>query len=387
MIKICHLADVHLGLKKYSKLTKTGFNQREFDIALAFREVIDQISVIKPNLTIIAGDLFHSVRPSNAALTQAFREIRRLSSVSKVVIISGNHEAPKRADVGNILRLFSEIPDVYVADMAKTQFNFGEFDLSITALPHPSLMDENLNIQANDKYKFNVLVAHGQIGDTWISEFGGIERKISDLNIHQFDYVALGHIHVVKQVEFNTWYSGAIEHTSSNIWSESKEPKGFLEVTLQNAVPKLNVKFRSLKSPREVIQLSKINASLIADIDSLVKKIKSSLDEIPGGIEGKLVRLEVFNIPKEIYRLISHKEFKEYKAQALHLQLELKQEIINLADLNSLNSSTLKLPLLEQLVKFTKDYKKDSSINVIEKITDKFNTYFRTVEEAKDEVN
>jgi DNA repair exonuclease SbcCD nuclease subunit len=111
LITICHLADVHLGYRRYNRLTKTGLNQREVDVSLAFQEAITRIISLRPDIVVIAGDLFHSVRPSNAVVTFCFRQLRRLTreSGAQVVIVGGNHEAPKRVDTGSVLQIFSEI--------------------------------------------------------------------------------------------------------------------------------------------------------------------------------------------------------------------------------------------------------------------------------------
>jgi exonuclease SbcD len=384
MLRICHLADVHLGLRKYSAVAKSGFNQREVDISLAFRECIDRVVQIKPDITIIAGDLFHNVRPSNAILTLAFRELRRLSLVAPVVIVSGNHETPKKADVGNILKLFTEIPNIYVADQEQAVFTFPKLELAITALPHQALQDSELKIRAIDEYEFNVLISHGQIGDSWMSEFGGVEKKLSELSPHEFDYVALGHIHVVKQVELNTWFSGALEHTSSNIWSEAKDPKGFLEVIINKNPSNLDVKFHTLKSPREVVWLPAINASLFKDVEILNQKIFEALDNVPGGIDGKIIRQEVFDIPKEIFRSVSFKPFKEYKLRALHLQLELKLEVPMLSGAAHQGKIASK-PLIEQLEIFTNEFRASKNAQTTSRIIDSFREYFKQLEAKEDE--
>lgn len=56
-----------------------GINQREADVNVAFQEAITRIISLKPDVTIIAGDLFHAVRPSNTVVTFCFRQLRRLA--------------------------------------------------------------------------------------------------------------------------------------------------------------------------------------------------------------------------------------------------------------------------------------------------------------------
>ena len=210
------------------------------------------------------------------------------------------------------------------------------------------------------------------------------EKKLSELSPHQFDYVALGHIHVVKQVEVNTWYSGALEHTSSNIWSEAKEPKGFLEVRLANNPRKSQVKFHTLKAPREVIWLPAMNAATAKDPESLNLRIMAALDNIPGGVDGKIIRQEVIEIPKEIFRSISLRHFKEYRLKALHLQLELKLETpsgIMLTDKTGISSK----PLVDQLTTFTLEYRKSKPVQLTDRLVEIFNHYFTELAAKEDE--
>jgi exonuclease SbcD len=322
-LKVCHLADIHLGYRKYQKLSKTGANQRELDVALAFRESIDRIIGLSPNLVIMAGDIFHQVRPTNAAVTFAFKELRRLSSGigAPIILIAGNHESPKRSDTGCILRLFEEIKGVFVADTKTEQFRFEDISLSVTAVPHAALDTLKPDtLRADDNYSYNILTVHGQIGDSWMSEFGGIERKLSDLNPHEWDYIALGHIHIPKQIDLNAWFSGAIENTSSNIWSEADQNKGFLEVFL----PEQKVTFHSLSSPREVVSLPPIFGGSIATVEDLSGKLLDAIASVSGGVDGKIIRLELLDVPREIFRQLDQKLFRETRLKALHLQIDLR---------------------------------------------------------------
>src|SRR5688572_25543968 len=95
---IAHLADLHLGYRAYHRLGPGGINARERDVALAFRAALDKLIQLKPDLIIFAGDIFHTVRPSNAAIADAFRQFARLRSSlpnSPVVMIAGEHDSPR----------------------------------------------------------------------------------------------------------------------------------------------------------------------------------------------------------------------------------------------------------------------------------------------------
>ncbi len=325
-LRVCHLADVHLGYRRYNKLAKSGLNQREADVNIAFQEAVTRIISLKPDVTVIAGDLFHAVRPSNHVVTFCFRQLRRLAheTGAPVIVVGGNHEAPKRADTGSVLQLFAEIEGVYVADTAVEVFTFKERSLSVTCLPHLAIAQQaaaqpgRLQLRSIDSSTFNILVVHAQVNEGWVSDFGGVEIDLRALAPHEWDYIALGHVHLHRTVGLNAAYSGSIEHTSANIWGEAKDLKGFLEVSL----PGVKRTFHPLTSPREIVMLEPIDADGL-EPDDLMIVVKDRTDSIPGGLDGKIVRLEMKNVSRECYRHLDHKELRALRAQALNLTLDL----------------------------------------------------------------
>ena len=77
-MRLVHLSDLHLGYRQFQRQTAAGINQREADVASVFRNAIDRIIEIKPDLVVIAGDVFHNVRPPNPAILLAFTQFSRL---------------------------------------------------------------------------------------------------------------------------------------------------------------------------------------------------------------------------------------------------------------------------------------------------------------------
>jgi exonuclease SbcD len=315
------MADVHLGYRRYNKLSKLGVNQRELDVNLAFQEAITRIISLKPDVTIIAGDLFHAVRPSNSIVTFCFRQLRRLARDTRapVIIVAGNHETPKRVDTGSVLQLFSEIENVYVAESGYEVFTFKDKGLAVSCLPHTALLDlSTVSLRADDRFAHNILVVHGQVNERWVSDFGGAEVELKALAPHEWDYIALGHVHIHRPVALNAAYSGALEHTSNNIWSEASVGKGFLEVSL----PGGKRTFHPLTSPREVVVLEALEVEGL-EPQEVMGVIKERLDSIAGGMDGKIVRLEVRGLSRETYRHLDHKELRVLRSRALNLNLDI----------------------------------------------------------------
>lgn len=350
-IKICHLADIHLGYRRYNKLTKAGFNQREHDVNVAFQEAITRIAGLQPDATVIAGDLFHAVRPSNATVTFCFRQLRRLAreTGAPVIICAGNHETPRRSDSGSVLQLFSEIEGVHVADARVESFAFRDRNLAFTCVPHSALQDRSdLRLRADDRFLYNVLVVHAQVNEGWVSDFGGVDLELKSLAPHEWDYIALGHVHLHRAVGLNAVYPGSIEHTSTNIWGEASAARGFIEI----ALPSGKRTFHQLTSPREVVVLEAIEAAQL-EPQELTALIAARTAAVAGGVEGKILKLEVRGVTRECYRNLDHRELRALRARALNMTLDISFATPGSADRTAVHAPGRGL-LRDQLLEFSK---------------------------------
>lgn len=323
MTTLCHLADLHLGYRRFNRLSAHGFNQREVDVNAAFTEAVTRIIKLRPSIVVVAGDIFHAVRPSNAVVTFAFKEFSRLARALKapVVIVGGNHEAPRRSDVGSPLAILAEIPGVFIAEEGAATFPFEELGINVTCLPHMALLQPLPELRANDRYKYNILVAHAQVGGDWISDFGGAEIALSALKPHEWDYLAFGHVHVQKNVGVNGAYSGSIESTSANIWSEAERNKGFLEVDLSTK----KRTFHALTTPRQVVALPLLVLNGLSPEEASTA-IFEQLLAIPGGVEGKIIKLTLTGLTRATFTQLDHRELRNWRARAFNLTIETQFE-------------------------------------------------------------
>src|SRR3954464_474456 len=135
-LRLVHLSDLHLGFRQYQRLTPRGINQREADVAQSFTRAIDKIIELAPEVVLIAGDVFHQVRPTNTAILHAYLQFARLRAAlpnAEIVMIAGNHDTPRSTDTGSILRLFASL-GLHVVDGEPRMIDFPEHDLSVLAV-------------------------------------------------------------------------------------------------------------------------------------------------------------------------------------------------------------------------------------------------------------
>ncbi len=325
-MKIAHLADLHLGYRAYHRMNARGGNMREADVADAFRQAVNRIVELRPDLVLVAGDVFHTVRPSNTAIADAFRQFSlladRLPDVP-VVMIAGNHDSPRSADTGNILNLFREIDGVrVVCDECRT-IRLPEIDTSILCLPHVALSTgEAVEMEPDPGSRHNVLMLHGSIeGETadaklrYISEYGGAVIPEGRIDPTRWDYVALGHYHLCVDLAPNMWYAGGLERTSANIWFE-REDKGFLVYSTRTG----RAEFEPVQT-RPMIDLPRIEAGGLG-AEELDEAIRAAVERIPDGLRGKIVRLVIHDVPRAVVRGLNHKRIREWKAEAVHFHLD-----------------------------------------------------------------
>ena len=331
-MKIVHLSDLHLGLRQYQRQTQNGINQREADVANAFRKAVDRIIEIKPDVVLIGGDIFHAVRPGNTAILHAYWQFAKLTQSlpdAIVVMIEGNHDKPRTAEAGNIIRLFSAL-GITVVDTQAKRLSFRDGELSILAVP--ALAKPKPQFDPDPGARYNVLLIHG-LAEGVVKRYGTLGERadgdftMDELHPEKWNYVALGHYHVHQRMAETAWYSGSIEYSSTNIWGEIDEQiekgvpgKGFVVHDLVTG----KHKFEQIPLARRVVDLPALQgAGLTAS--ELSDAICSRVDACEGGIDDLVVRLVVWDVPRHILRDLDHRKIREFKRRALHFLLDARR--------------------------------------------------------------
>ena len=331
-MKLVHLSDLHLGFRQYQRQTPTGINQREADVAAAFRKAIDAVIELAPDLVLIGGDVFHTVRPTNPAILQAYTHFSRLVHMlpdTIVVMVAGNHDTPRTAETGCILRLFSSL-GITVVESEPKSLRFEDRGLHVFACPDG--IRPRPRFEPDPSARFNVLLLHDEVEGV-INRFGTLaERpttdiKMSELACEKWDYVALGHYHVYHQVAPNAFYSGSIEYSSTNVWGEVDEErekkvqgKGFIEHDLATG----EHRFHPIPLARRVVDIPELQGAGLSAAE-LSEAICRAVEACDGGIDDRIVRVIVRDVPRHVLRDLDHRKIREFKRRALHFLLDARR--------------------------------------------------------------
>jgi exonuclease SbcD len=329
-MRLVHLSDLHLGYRQYQRLTPSGINQREADVGAAFRNAVDATIALAPDIVLVAGDVFHSVRPSNPAILLAFQQFSRLRHAlpkAEIVMVAGNHDTPRSAETGSILRLFAPM-GVRVVESKPETIPFPDLDLSILAVPYGELP----KLKADPSARYNVLLMHTEVSGVLPPMEGDADRVAyritrEELLAEPWTYIALGHYHVYNKVDKHAFYSGSLDYTSATAWGDLNQErkarvpgKGFIEYDLDSGV----ATFHRVPLARALVDLPSFSARglMAAEVDA---RILDAVDRCAGGIDDKIVRIVVRDIPRHIVRELDHRALRDYKRRALHFQLDTRR--------------------------------------------------------------
>lgn len=349
-MRLVHLSDLHLGFRQFQRQTPAGINQREADVAGSFARAVDRLIELAPDIVLIGGDVFHTVRPTNTAILHAFQQFARLVSAlpqTDVVIVAGNHDMPRSTETICILRLFEQgftardrstdteteqpaLP-VYVADREARRLVFTRGGKTLSVLAVPDLPPGSVELAPDPAADHNVLLLHGEVQgalpDVDMSDRAAMQIPLAEVARPVWDYVALGHYHVYKRIAPHVCYSGSLDYTSTNPWGELAEEraaklpgKGMIEVDLATG----KQVFHPLPVARPFVDLPPVEGRGLSAVE-LDAAIASAVARLPGGVDGKVVRLVVRDVPRHIARELDHKALRDLQRRALHFHLDARR--------------------------------------------------------------
>lgn len=344
MIKLLHLADVHIGMENYGRVNpETGLNTRLHDFLDTLDEAVDRAIEERVDAVVVAGDVYKSRDPSPTHQRELARRIIRLiKNDVHVVLVPGNHDTPMAAGRATSVDIFRELelPNVTVLRLISARrIETRSGPLQVVALPwltrstflaHDDFrnlpLDELVQQMADvidetlqgvcgelDPNIPAVLVGHAHVFGARV----GAERLLtlgndpmlntSVLDLPNVGYYALGHIHKHQTVVSgprSVVYAGSINRVD---FSEEDEKKGFVLVELQAG--KSEWEFVPVKA-RPFLT---IRAEPLTDVptDEVVRAILKAGPRV----EGAIVRLQLSG-PRGRIQAIDEREVRRQLAGA-----------------------------------------------------------------------
>lgn len=326
-MRVAHFSDLHLGRRQFYRATKSGINQREADAALAFRAAVDDIVAAGPDLILCAGDVFHSVLPSNLARMEAARQFKRLAEAAPTLIIAGNHSTPKTIEQGSPVQLLADIPNVIVAAQEQRTWCSADKRVGVSMMPHAAVLSGQIPLRSGGDLE--ILLIHGATpGLHRPADLDGVGAPFDPSVAGAWAYVALGDYHVCRQVAPNAWYAGSLEFVSSNPWGEIKErgEKGWLLVTLDSG-----------KSPvvafRPVATRSHLDFPVIDGEGRSSAEVAALIPEIPFGAVVRQVVTGMSRLERRALQM--HPVVRSGRLAALHFNLDARIQLRTSQDINA----------------------------------------------------
>jgi hypothetical protein len=136
----------------------------------------------------------------------------------------------------------------------------------------------------------------------------------------EWDYVALGGEHRRRRVAERVEYPGALERVGLDPWDEAADEKGFLVVDLERR----SSTFHPIPG-RPVVALAPIRVAP-GDPERLRRRVDEVTREVPGGIDGKIVRLRLEGVDPEDLLCLQGEQLHSLREAALHLAVEAGRE-------------------------------------------------------------
>lgn len=279
-MKIFHISDLHIGKQLYF------YNMKEDQMAI-LSQIVDKTKELRPDVLIIAGDIYDKSVPSAEAYTIFNRFLNDLSDIKPVIpvlIIAGNHDSAERLDYASA---FLEKENIYVSTLPPNKEDeylkrvvlkdeYGDVNFYMLPFTKPGnvrhLFEEGLLTSYDsairalidreniDYSKRNILISHQfyVAGDTapetcdseqvYIN-VGGLDSVDIDV-VKDFDYVALGHLHEAQSIGMShIRYSGSPLKYSV---SEEKHIKAITMVTIDDKESEIIIDNIPLKALRDV---------------------------------------------------------------------------------------------------------------------------------------
>ena len=283
-MKIVHCSDLHLG-KRLSG-TKDYVTKRYMDFFNAFATFVDKVEEIKPDVCLIAGDIFDKkeINPDILSKTEYLFKRLRDNVKKDIIAIEGNHDNSRILEESwleylqeqNILKVFYYNKDFEEKNYLKID------DINFYPVGYPGFMIDEALTKLSEKLnpqEKNIVVVHTGISGSTDTLPGLVSTSILDLFKDKAIYIAGGHIHSFTTYPKEKPYffvSGSLEF--SNVQNEKSDKKGFILFDTDT----LNYEFIELEHRKRIKKdFSYTNFSNLEDeFENFVKELNLTGEEI-----------------------------------------------------------------------------------------------------------
>ena len=283
-MKIVHCSDLHLG-KRFSG-NKDYVKKRYMDFFNAFATFVDKVEEIKPDVCLIAGDIFDKKEINPDILSKTEYLFKRLKdNVRKdIIAIEGNHDNSRILEESwleylqeqNILKVFYYNKDFEEKNYLKID------DINFYPVGYPGFMIDEALTKLSEKLnpqEKNIVIVHTGISGSTNTLPGLVSTSILDLFKDKAIYIAGGHIHSFTTYPKEKPYffvSGSLEF--SNVQNEKSDKKGFILFDTDT----LNYEFIELEHRKRIKKdFSYSNFSNIEnEFENFVKELNLTGEEI-----------------------------------------------------------------------------------------------------------
>ena len=276
-MRIGIISDLHLGFRQYGSI------DRENDFYNQFFSVCNELNKQKPDIVIIAGDLFDKPNPSPAAIN-AYREGIESFDSKIVCAIKGNHTMILRDNHYSIDDFFGKNKNkgYYYLDDETLETEEGIVIDGITYRNNSNL-DEFFKVQKEMALKeypnsYRILVVHQSFKE--FCGFYGEELSIEHIDYSNYDVVICGHIHSRYDTVLSTGCKfiqpGSIERmNTTEALDEQKNGKGFYLLDTE----KNSVKFYQVECPRKFF-LGEIKFDKMEDLEKHLDDLNNDINKL-----------------------------------------------------------------------------------------------------------
>ena len=195
-MKFVHIADMHFDSPLTTLSDKGNLGeQRRIEQRKIFKKVIEYIKENNIEYLFISGDLYEHkyIRKSTIEyINNLFKEIEN----TKIFISPGNHDPFIKNSYYNKFNWNSNVK-IFTSKIERIEEK--EFDLYAYGFEDFSMPKSYIeDIEIFNKNKINILLTHSSLdGAGQEKEYNPITKKT--LKESEFDYIALGHIHIIQE--------------------------------------------------------------------------------------------------------------------------------------------------------------------------------------------